>query len=162
MIPLFWRYYSLISQIHSNSMPIIILYAWIMLIFFIWNNTLISLFHSLGLTILIFFRIIIIFHIFIMFIIFHTFPLIRNLNTLLFHYIFYTHTIYIFNVRIMLILFFWNLTIDCLNHGNSKSINVLFVWFYIFINNFFIIYSLLKPYLILLFTFISYPMIWNR
>ena len=159
-------------------MSIIIFYIWIMIILYFRYLSFYSLFHSFCLSIIISFRIKIIFILFILYLlffnfflsifllnflfIFHTFPLTRNLNTLLFHYIFYTHTIYILNVRIMLILFFWNLTIDCLNHGNSKSIRILFVWFYIFINNFFIIYSLLEPYLILLFTFISNPMIWNR
>ena len=93
------------------------------------------------------------------FIISNTFPFIRNLNTLLFHYIFYTHTIYILNIRIMFKSIFRHFTIYNLNHSNSKSINVLFIWFYIFINNFFIIYSLLEPYLIYSSTFISYPII---
>ena len=130
-----------------------------MLILFIWYYSLHSKFHSFSLTILIFFRIIIIFYIFIMFIIFHTFPLIRNLNTLLFHYIFYTHTILIFNIRIMFKSIFRYFSIYNLNHSNCKSINILFFRFYNSISYFLIIYSLLEPYLIYSFTFISYPII---
>ena len=132
-----------------------------MLILFIWYNTLNSLFHSLSLSILIFIRIIIIFYIFIMLIISNTFPLTRNLNTLLFHYIFYTHTIYILNIRIMFKSIFWNFSIYSLYHCYCKSINILFFRFYNSTSYFLIIYSLLEPWFILLFIFISYPMIWN-
>ena len=186
-----------------------------MLIFFIWNNTLNSLFHSLSLSILISLRIIIIFNIFInlsiyfiisnsnnitnylnfiiiliiysiltltiiiisiiiliinilihiitiikfIFIISNTFPLIRNINTLLFHYIFYTHTIYILNIRIMFKSIFRCFSIYSLYHCYCKSINILFPRFYNSTSYFLIIYSLLEPWFIYSFTFISYPII---
>ena len=95
------------------------------------------------------------------FIISNTFPFIRNLTTLLFHYIFYIHTIYILNIRIMFKSIFWNFTIYNLNHCYCKSINILFFRFYNSTSYFLIIYSLLEPWFILLFIFISYPMIWN-
>ena len=157
-------------------MSIIIFYIWIMIILYFRYLSFYSLFHSFCLSIIISFRMKIIFILFILYLlffnfflfifllnflfIFHTFPLTRNLNTLLFHYIFYTHTIYILNIRIMLILFFWNLTIDCLNHSNSESINILFFRFYNSTSNILIIYSLLEPWFILLFIFISNPIIW--
>ena len=156
-------------------MSTLIFYFWIMLILFIWNNTLNSQFHSLSLTILIFFRIVIIFLIFTLYLLFfnllffiflfnflfisNTFPLIRNLNTLLFHYIFYTHTIYILNIRIMFKFIFRYFSIYSLYHSNSKSINILFFRFYNSTSYFLIIYSLLEPYFIYSFTFISYPII---
>ena len=156
-------------------MSLIISYFRIMLILFTWNNTLHCQFHSFSLTILIFIRIIIIFLIFILYLlffnllffiflfnflfIFHTFPFIRNLNTLLFHYIFNSLTIYILNIRIMFKSIFRYFSIYNLNHSNCKSINILFPRFYNSTSYFLIIYSLLEPYFIYSFTFISYPII---
>ena len=65
MFPFLRRHYSFLSQIHCNSISMIILYTWVMLIFFIRYYSLFSLFHSLCTFHYISFRIIIIFNIFI-------------------------------------------------------------------------------------------------
>ena len=176
ILPIFWNYNTIIPQIITYCISFIISYFRIMMILFTWYNTLHCHIHSFSLTILISIRIIIIFLIFILYLLFfnllffiflnnflfiitNTFPLTRNLNTLLFHYIFYTHTIYILNIRIMFKSIFRYFTIYNLYHSNSKSINILFFRFYNSTSYFLIIYSLLEPYLIYSFTFISYPII---
>ena len=177
ILPIFWNINSIVPKIITYSMIIIIFYIWIMIILYFRYLSFYGLFHSFCLSIIISFRIKIIFILFILYLLFfnffffiflfnflfiitNTFPLTRNLNTLLFHYIFYTHTIFIFNIRIMFKSIFWNLTIYNLNHSNCKSINILFIRFYNSTSYFLIIYSLLEPWFIYSFTFISYPMIW--
>ena len=124
-------------------MSIIIFYIWIMIILYFRYLSFYSLFHSFCLSIIISFRIKIIFILFILYLlffnfflfifllnflfIFHTFPLTRNLNTLLFHYIFYTHTILIFNIRIMFKSILRYFSINNLYYSNSKSINILLI-----------------------------------
>ena len=175
ILPIFWNYNTIIPQIITYCISFIISYFRIMMILFTWYNTLHCQLHSFSLSILIFIRIVIIFILFILYLlffnllffiflfnflfIFHTFPFIRNLNTLLFHYIFNSLTIYILNIRIMFKSIFRYFSIYSLNHSNSKSINILFFRFYNSTSYFLIIYSLLEPYLIYSSTFISYPII---
>ena len=60
ILPIFWNYNSIIPKIITYSITIFIPYLWIMLLLFTWYNSFYSLFHSLSLSIFIFFRIIII------------------------------------------------------------------------------------------------------
>ena len=60
ILPIFWHLYSIIPKIVTNCITIFIPYLLIMLVLFIWYHSILSLNHSLSLSIFIFFRIIII------------------------------------------------------------------------------------------------------
>ena len=123
MIPLLWRNYTIISEIHSYCPSIIIYNSRIMIIFFIWNLFIIGLNHGFSSSIFIFFRIFILF----------VPPFFWNLNFIIPKIITNCIIIKIFNIRIMLILFIRYLSIYSLYHSISLSLIISispFFWYF--------------------------------
>ena len=141
ILPFIRNFYSIIPQIITNSISIIISFIFISFYIF-WNLTLFSYFK----------------YILFLFLLFH-FPILWNFHTILYHYIFNSLSIFILQHFIMLKSFFRYFPIQCLYHSNTPTINILFTRINIFHINILIIYSFLKLYFIYSFTLITYPII---
>ena len=96
VIPFFWNIFTLFSKNHGNCPSITILILWIYIIWFLRNLIKYSLLNKIGISFFIF-------HIIIV-------PFIWNWKFIIFKIICYSKIIIIFNVRIMIPLFWWNYT----------------------------------------------------